>query len=1429
MSKGVIDLVLEDKGEGASLGTVTPQEFYENAFYWDGWVIAGGALALATSGLFTIAAAPVILPFALWGTTAATAVTAGAGVASFGASILAFKDSVEKMLEFKPEDYSYFINNYNLFEEDNRHLIATTLLVKIKKKLIEKENTTDDEKRFYKAFKDLVQFENKQSDFYSVTKTLITIMDWLFVLNGITNIQTGTTIIIDRYSKENMIADISQRVDALLKQGFKLDDTSDFRSDLGFRRLHVPYMAQRSINRTIFDKGQVLVYPKIFGKSKIASKDLQEAADNIAGMIEKQQTNSQSPGMKKYASLIGNDLVNNIIEVASEADELLTISGNSYSYIRLDYEFKYNGKNVEPDYDGWHQEKGATAAERRKATLAIENRFIKVPGGLNNTSVVSFGETFDPATLNQVATYQEKNDEGEVTFSTSTSFEGLKSIPQPGANVGDVVESLIDSAYAFFVAELGQSAFNNSNVNQKTLYDESVIYYSEIIARLIGTIINNVQKFYLYAQFSALFAQGKDVTDEIVKNAQLTAQEAANSSAANIATGGGLDSSLEITDEELKNRQKFVKQCILMYNLEILRTQYRKYIKEQPTINPSHKIHGTKPFEGRFHAIEDTESENTNTINKMIVPKGTEMKPLLEITPDIYAFLVPKIRLFRVVHKVKGDGLLETEFDFVKKENKQRINNLVNAKFDKGNSYGIKSFDFSFEGTSPATARNDIVANLSLHFQSFQDFIEEKVSPSGEKYRFVDLIIFPVNKKNRKGVGTLRAEEYDPSIYRIRAEVGWMVPENHPELDAVLVKRGFTYEQLKKSLILTNKSFYLNMVDHDFTIKDNGTVDISISYRAYIESALKSTKFDALSTPQLRKNREKFKEAMLVALQKENCSVEEIKTIKELFTKAEEETIKKVYRSILLRMNQTNSVFYVDANVTDIKQFRRDGFFSRGLAPRLETAASDITNQISTVQDMQEKASGETEDSNKSTLKLLQDGVKDYPDENMKEDNRINFFYLGDLIYTIMDNMYNEDGTQNIDMNKTKLLLSSFGTFGAFGGDSGTQDKSFNIIDIPVSVEYFYEWFTQNVVKPKKLYYPLMDFIRDLTNDLVVNLLFDSCANRPIDTKMRFNTSNFVLLGKGDGSNADPFLDFIPDNFPVIDLAKYYNSGDLPLLSDKEGEKNIQDFYNYIAIYPITTTVVHPGRGLRTPDENKGIYHFHIGSNKGLLKKINFSKTDMQYMRESRFMRNGFDGLMQLSAVYKASLSMIGNTIYYPGMDLFIDPVGIGGPNFNPRDKESIAYKTGLGGYHLVTRVKSTISPGKFETTVEAMWHNSGAGTGRFSNRPDLSPRNDQAEDDSDISDVSSPPRTDESGNIDVTTKCTPLVSSFEDYLAQTQASSTPVEFNPDLSQFDQSSDASGTEVEPINGETLIDEDGNIITQETLIDEDGNPIDEDGI
>ena len=78
---------------------------------------------------------------------------------------------------------------------------------------------------------------------------------------------------------------------------------------------------------------------------------------------------------------------------------------------------------------------------------------------------------------------------------------------------------------------------------------------------------------------------------------------------------------------------------------------------------------------------------------------------------------------------------------------------------------------------------------------------------------------------------------------------------------------------------------------------------------------------------------------------------------------------------------------------------------------------------------------------------------------------------------------------------------------------------------------------------------------------------------------------------------------------------------------------------------------------------------------------------------------------------------MVGNNLWYPGMEVFVNPLGIGGLEVGfPSDggkNRSIANALGLGGYHIVTRVGNTIAPGKYDTTIEAQFHYSGDGLSR--------------------------------------------------------------------------------------------------------------------
>ena len=756
-----------------------------------------------------------------------------------------------------------------------------------------------------------------------------------------------------------------------------------------------------------------------------------------------------------------------------------------------------------------------------------------------------------------------------------------------------------------------------------------------------------------------------------------------------------------LTGAQIKERQKFKKQCALMTQMPLLKEINRQIIQRGQSIDAS--IHFGSPYDNRFHMLT---AQNKSTIpNKLIVPKAENIKPFLQITPDIHAFLVPKIRLFKVFSKEDGE-LDEVEFSFSNFVSPSRINTLENT-FDKGDGAGVKNFSFTFEGTNPATARNDISAELTLYFQSFNDFIKKrKFKGSQDKHAYVDLLLLPAGKE-KSGYGSGNPLQEDPSYYRIRADVGWMIdPKSHKQFNMVLAQRGTSYAKFKKALQVINKSFYLNMVDHDLQIRDDGTVEIKASYRAYIETALKGTAMDALVTPEIKKERHRLNKEYQKVINSNRCTIEQLNEIKAIIAQRVENLRKESYQSIMSRMVANSLIFNVNANRNDMTAYGRDGFFRKKV--RFERRNND---QVEDRVDVTASNVGPNEQPTYNLDVSFRDAPTN-PDDNW---TTINFFYLGDLLYTILDcNYTNEQGEEGIQIPNLKFLMSSFEYDDLFSTDGDMQEA--NIADIPISCEYFFEWYTENVVKKEFPAYPVMFFVRDLAKHLIVNILSDNCFKVAMNKSLSFSTGNFIST-QGDVFErsvlSGPNFDYNVDNL--------YSSGILPMENvDDTGEVSIRNFYNYIFVYAIMPPLTHQGKGNKSQDGDLGIYHYQLGSINGIMKKVNFSKTDIQYLREARFFRNGNDGLMQLGNVYRVSMEMIGNTIYYPGMEFYIDPKGIGSgddfdPTIGPSDgrEASIANALGLGGYHLVTRVKSDIAPGKFTTSVEGQFIYSGDGNPR--------------------------------------------------------------------------------------------------------------------
>ena len=840
--------------------------------------------------------------------------------------------------------------------------------------------------------------------------------------------------------------------------------------------------------------------------------------------------------------------------------------------------------------------------------------------------------------------------------------------------------------------------------------------------------------------------EGQEVTNDLIDAIE---QKALNADTNALIEGAGSSATQEeekLSEKVIDERQVFLRQCALLMNMDTLKGLYKKTFFDPNNANT---------FDNKIWTVDVNDSQRrSDIINFLTASPYKSIGSFLKLSPELQACLAPKLRFFKVFNdKTNKDNIKEIEFSFPYHYNPDDSAYKLNetGQVFRGSGMGIRSFSFNFEGTSPATARNDIVAELNLFFQDFTELLKYRSGDNlfsdkgqGEKYRYIDLLLLPGSKMNKKKDPENDEDlynhyaAYNPSDHRIRVDVGWVVRDD--TLFSNLVKnRGLTKSMgkdkeplnlINEALQVINKSYYLNMVDHNIDFLDDGSVELKVNYRAWLESSTKQNQLDALLSPELALDRINMTRDYNSLLEKKSCAdadgnyTEDFQELIGTFNAIELDILQRSHQSIVERLIKKGKLHYCFLNEKDINFFKDKGFFRT--TPEIHFAkggngivSTDTAVELKEVVVDETKPLAEQETQYEAELYLDSTLIHMSPEYVSPRNvgKMITFFYFGDLINIVMDCMKDPttvDKALYPEFRKTKIILSSFDYVNHL-----MEDKNINLSEIPISTEYFFEWMNQNVVKTKRRTYPLTYFIRDICNKLVANLLLEVCINRnPVKT-LSFKTIN--LLGVVDSpADPDPFLEMPKMAGPHsihYDVAEAHSKGlGLPLRGNI-GNKSLNSAYNYIAIYPTTDNQSYGGTGKFFEDGKKGIYHFGLGSNRGIIKTIKFAKTDIQYIREARFFNHGHDGLMQLSAVYKVTLEMFGNTIFYPGMLIFIDPRELGGSDFDPTigrtaDTEpSVANSLGIGGYHLITRVSSNIEPGNFSTTIEAQFVYSGDGS----------------------------------------------------------------------------------------------------------------------
>jgi hypothetical protein len=800
--------------------------------------------------------------------------------------------------------------------------------------------------------------------------------------------------------------------------------------------------------------------------------------------------------------------------------------------------------------------------------------------------------------------------------------------------------------------------------------------------------------------------------------------------------------------------RRFAEQCFLLDYL-------RDYAKINQTRNPDY----THPTTGRpdFHMLHG----RTDTIvNKLVY--NPQLALFDRITPSEFSGLVPTIRLYKVFSEINADGSRGEEYyqeiPFKDSVTEDEITSMVNSAFDRGQGVGLKSFDWKLEGENPFTARRDIFGELKLYFQSLDELANAQYSDGrieSKSFRYIDLVNIGLTPEAE---GANLNFVWNPDYYKIKIEVGWADPTG----------TGVLSPQIEQAIEASRMTMFLSAIDHTININDQGNVDMSIEYIAYQEASYLDADSDILSDQETR-NRRLTALKTIQDRRRQGCSADRLSKLRQEYTQIVRGENFRNWNRILQAMYDDNRIFYTMIDTDVLDRYINDGRtqFSQPLLERVFGASNPVNVQTSTTLESPPETSrapsvldGQQIPENEEQLRTALANLSYDADQDK---HALQFFYFGDLLQMALKEVNTStEATEEAISSRAKtdkdlqILLGPISYAETVGSDDDARTillYDINLADIPISVNYYIDWFLGSVIAQERTIYPVLNFVRDVASNLISNMMRSQChgLSNVERENLQLRTNFFAakgedplnlaknILPKRESSELAPAVPAAAaagavggvaaavatggllaagGGVPIdgtetrIDVDKDFqsDSGVLPLIPPRRQQRAT----NYMLLYamapgtteelkgnefPITNPISDPG------DRSRGIYHFGIAKDRGILQSIKFDKTDLAGLREARFENsflNQLTGLAILSNVYDVEIKCAGNTMFYPGMKIYIDPRGLSPGIGNPAVQSSAASILGIGGYHTIFKVRSYIESGKFETTINAIYESSG-------------------------------------------------------------------------------------------------------------------------
>tara|TARA_Y100000310_G_scaffold255296_1_gene262653 strand:- start:1465 stop:4017 length:2553 start_codon:yes stop_codon:yes gene_type:complete len=798
------------------------------------------------------------------------------------------------------------------------------------------------------------------------------------------------------------------------------------------------------------------------------------------------------------------------------------------------------------------------------------------------------------------------------------------------------------------------------------------------------------------------------------------------------------------TEQEQKKREadekdkafakvSMAEQCFLLDNI--------KTIKENPP--------------GTYESLSIIQGNPTEVFSRLAARTG--MSGLIDLRNEELALLQPSIRLFKQkytsgtvqkpVPKKKKNGepdLEELIFHDFHNDPRDKMSPLGQSAIYSG--VGLKSIDYELAGGNPTYGKSSM---QSVTMTFWMDSIQALAKKSGDGPAFVDMIADPGTAKREvdpKGKVKL-TKELNPAYKTLHMRYGWALPPDKAKLIRPHVRKA-----IRDAQVLLR----LKLISTEIDLQQNGTATLTIKYTAWQDQAMDAIsrdvlKLDSKYNEHIKKLTEEDKKvteqnnssnksyhdskASMVKRGADKGSFDdrdEAQAEKEKGQKEAAEGRKKeikmqgilakesMYKAFLEAMEKKGKIYFVDvdaleyfkSNVDRKEGPERAGYkdmtpeqkkaydkkrataappkiskpqraSSRGAAG----ATAGAKRKMGKVFDAQKKkVSGEDTPAQSSSSAGKNEATEKLP----KGIKRIYFMRFGDILDTAAA------GTE-LKPEDSTIVVGPV----AWRDARTKQLQSFPLTDVPVSMEHFQVWWIKEVVSSQRDKWSLSEFVKSATGKLIVNALGNRCFGGGGSI---VNKTSLVPIDnvKGKGTEKNPI--------PPLKRNKRHVLNDIPI---KSGPDPIEGpFHSYIYLY-VHAFVMGGLKGEEPPDAKKGIYHFRVGDSKGLVKEIKFKKTDNKNQAAGRLLRNMAEnpndeiGLERLYSQYNADLSLVGNSIFKPGMFIYINPSisGLG----DIRMKNSIARRIGLGGYYLITKVSGQIDGAAgWGTNLTAIWQNFG-------------------------------------------------------------------------------------------------------------------------